>query len=216
MELFTGGKASRCFVTENPPCPCANRARFARLVAATEGDLLRTARRLCSGNTDQAQDLVQETLVRAYSACVSGGWDLANAPFLAARSYLLRTATHLYINLFWRRRKWDAGLTVDELTFGGEAGPAATHAAAFDIPGAMLDAEGFDAPIEQALAALPTEQRLAVYFVDVQGGTYDEAAAAFGVPIGTIRSRLARARAVLREKLREFAQERRLIPKDVA
>ncbi len=188
------------------------RTRFLRIVSETENDLLRTVRRLCRGNEEQAQDLLQEVLIRAYTACCKGQWDVTQATPLQARAYLLHTATNQYINLYWRRRKWDAGFTVDELTFGGDNGPPATHAAPSDIPGVSLDRDSFGEDIEAALAALPDEQRLAVYFVDVQGRTYEEAATAFDIPIGTVRSRLARARASLRERLRSYAQERRLIP----
>jgi len=57
------------------------------------------------------------------------------------------------------------------------------------------------AAIERALAALPEEQRLAIVLVDVQGLSYDEAAEALACPIGTVRSRLARGRARLRDEL---------------
>ncbi|MBC7805424.1 MAG: sigma-70 family RNA polymerase sigma factor [Akkermansiaceae bacterium] len=216
MELFAGHDVSLLSImtiTDTQTEKVSERrTRFVRLVSETENDLLRTARRLCRGNEEQAQDLMQEVLIRAYSACCKGQWDLSRATFLQARAYLLHTATNQYINMYWRHKKWDAGFTVDELTLGGEKGPPSTHAAPSDVPGFLLDTENFGEDIEGALAALPEEQRLAVYFVDVQGRTYEEAAEAFEIPIGTVRSRLARARNSLRERLRSFAQERRLIP----
>src|SRR5207249_3434593 len=57
------------------------------------------------------------------------------------------------------------------------------------------------AAIEQGLGALPEDQRLAIVLVDVQGLSYDEAAEALACPIGTVRSRLARGRARLRDEL---------------
>ena len=64
-------------------------------------------------------------------------------------------------------------------------------------------------PVKQALAALPEEQRACVVLVDVEGLEYAEAATALGVPIGTVRSRLARARLHLHALLYGYARERR-------
>ena len=69
--------------------------------------------------------------------------------------------------------------------------------------------------LEEALAQLPEEWRLVVLLSDVQGLAYDEVAAAAELPLGTVKSRLSRARARLREILRasgelpELAQRRK-------
>lgn len=55
--------------------------------------------------------------------------------------------------------------------------------------------------IERALGALPEDQRLVIVLVDLQGLAYEEAAEALGCPIGTVRSRLARGRAQVRDDL---------------
>jgi RNA polymerase sigma-70 factor (ECF subfamily) len=68
-----------------------------------------------------------------------------------------------------------------------------------------------DEPLERALAALPHEQRACVLLVDVEGWEYAEAAAALDIPIGTVRSRLARARRQLHALLFDYAQARRRI-----
>jgi hypothetical protein len=61
--------------------------------------------------------------------------------------------------------------------------------------------------IDAALAALPEVFRLAVVLVDMEGQSYEEAAAVQGVPVGTIRSRLFRARRLLQERLLEFGRD---------
>jgi len=99
---------------------------------------------------------------------------------------------------------------VDTLTAGGEVGPEGTRAAPGDVPEIALIRATLDEALEAALAKLAEPLRLAVLLVDVQEYTYEEAAQALKVPIGTIRSRLARARMQLQESLRDFARERRL------
>ena len=62
--------------------------------------------------------------------------------------------------------------------------------------------------IEEALAKVPDVFRTAVILSDLEGLSYDEIAAATEVPVGTVRSRIARGRAILRRELENFALER--------
>ena len=191
--------------------PALLRNRFAVLASRCEADLLRTARRLCRGDEDRAQDFVQDALIRSYIAYRDGRFDLS-ASLAETRGYLVRTVTNLFINEYRRRIKWDAGVDVDTLTSGGQAGPVQTHARSSDIPGTGLDEITLDEPLEIALAALSEASRLVVVLVDIEERTYEEAASLLQVPIGTVRSRLARARQQLRELLYAYAKERRLVP----
>ena len=183
------------------------RAAFAALARRHEADLLRAAHRLCRSDTDRAADLVQEALVRAYEATLAG----TIIQPAQARAYFLRILTNLFINDYRRRQKWDAGIDVDTLTSGGAAGPAVTHAAPCDVPGHALLAGTLDEELEMALSMLSEPLRLCVVLVDMQGLEYTEAAAALGVPIGTVRSRLSRARMQLQDLLQGFARRRGLI-----
>jgi RNA polymerase sigma-70 factor (ECF subfamily) len=184
-----------------------SREAFGALLLQHEADLLRVARRLCRGNDDLAQDLVQDALVRAYQAFLDGQY--REGP--NARAWLVRILTNGFINTYNRRTKWEAGLDVDTLTAGGEIGPASTHAAASDTPGANLLAGTLDEPLEKALAALSDSLRLCVLLVDVEGLEYTEAAAALCIPVGTVRSRLSRARFQLHEMLEQYGRDRRLL-----
>jgi RNA polymerase sigma-70 factor (ECF subfamily) len=183
------------------------RAEFAALVRKHEIDLVRTALRLCRGDHDRSSDLVQDTLVRAYEAYQEGRFQ----PETNARPWLLRILTNLFINDYKRRQKWDAGVDVDTLTASGETGPPNTHAAPADTPGFTLLAQTLDEELEHALAMLSDVLRVCVELVDIQGFEYAEAAATLGVPIGTIRSRLARARMQLQDILRDYARRKGLL-----
>ena len=70
--------------------------------------------------------------------------------------------------------------------------------------------------IERAIDGLPDAFRLTVVLVDVQGHSYSEAAEVLGVPIGTVRSRLARARGVLQHSLWQHARDAGLLDPDHA
>lgn len=183
------------------------RAEFGALARQYERDLLRLSHRLCRGDTDRAADLAQEALVRAYEAYQGGQFRSGTNP----RPWLLRILTNLYINDHNRRKKWDAGIDIETLTSSGDAGPDSTHAAPADIPGVTLLSETLDEELERALDQLSEGLRLCVVLVDMQGMEYAEAAAALAIPIGTVRSRLARARMQLQDMLREFGRRRRLI-----
>jgi RNA polymerase sigma-70 factor (ECF subfamily) len=177
------------------------------MALACQADLLRTARRLCRGDDDKAQDLVQDALIRGYEAYLDGKF----IPGSNGRAWLIRILTNGFINIYRRSQKWDAAIDVDTLTSSGEAGPESTHAPASEVPGNRLVEDTLDEPLEKALNALSNGLRVCVVLVDIEGLDYAEAAAALKIPVGTVRSRLSRARFQLHEALSAYARERRLI-----
>lgn len=182
------------------------RAAFSDLLGRHEPDLRRAARRLCFGDEDRAQDLAQDALVRAYEACLSGRFREGGD----GRAWLLRILTNLFINDHHRRRR-HASVGLDVLTSEGEAGPVETHAPAGEVPGVSLLAGTLDEELERALAMLSGGLRECIVLVDLEGREYGEAARALGVPVGTVRSRLSRARFRLHDLLAEYARDRRLV-----
>ncbi len=159
--------------------------RYAELVLPELPVLLRVARRL-TGQSADAEDLVQDTLLRAWRGL--DGFDGAHP-----RAWLLTVLRHTEINRHRRRRPE----LLDE-----PDGPAERHLAAAE-PSAeqvVLD-RAFGAVVEAALLDLPPVMRQAVLLADVDGLSYAEIAAALGVPEGTVASRLHRARARIRRRL---------------
>lgn len=186
------------------------RQQFVDLARSCEADLLRLALRLCGGNRDQAQDLVQDTLVRAYEAFVEGRLRHQGN----VRAWFLRILTNSFLCDHRRRTRWDSGLDLEAVTGGGDAPPASLQATAADRPDSALLARTLDEPLESALAALSPDRKLCVILVDLEGMEYAEAAAVIGIPIGTIRSRLARARLQLHERLKEYGRRHHLLTAD--
>jgi len=183
------------------------RAVFVGLLRRHEQDLRRAARRLCLGDEDRAQDLAQDALLRAYDACLCGRFQEGTN----TRAWFLRILTNLFINEYHHRRRWRDCLDLDALTSGGEAGPLQAQAAPADVPGVALLAGTLDEELEQALTLLPEVLRRCVVLVDLEGREYAEAARMLGVPVGTVRSRLSRARGQLCTLLRAYAWDRGLV-----
>lgn len=180
----------------------ACRAAFNRLLEQHEATVLRAARRMSGGNEDRAQDLTQDTLVRAYEAWLAGRFQQDTN----ARAWLLRILTNLFINDYRRRKKWQADVAWEDVQERGPSPLETVRARPEETPEAALLTDLLDEPIERALASLAEGLRLCVVLVDIEGLEYGETAALLHVPIGTVRSRLARARLQLRNQLREYAR----------
>ena len=178
-----------------------------RLIREHETTLLRAARRLCGRNEDYAQDLTQEALVRGYEAFLAGRFQEGTN----ARAWLLRILTNFYINEYRHAQRWNAGIDMKTLTAQNEVSPENLRANPADRPEDALLTQTLDEPLERALATLSEELRTCVLLVDVQELDYAETAEALKIPIGTVRSRLSRARKTLHTLLYDYAQERRRV-----
>ena len=177
------------------------RRAFAALAHQHETALLRASQRLCRGKHDLAQDLAQDTLVRAYQAFLDGRFQQGSN----AWPWLLRILTNLFINDLNHHRKWASDVDLDTLMQSG-GGSVQTHAAPADVPGVDLMARTLDEELEQAM--LSDSLRVCILLCDMEGLSYEETALALGIPIGTVRSRLARGRMKLHDSLQDFARRR--------
>jgi RNA polymerase sigma-70 factor (ECF subfamily) len=180
----------RAPTTEPAPAPDAPRGleqRFREQVLVELPVLLRVARRL-TGNTVDAEDLVQDTLVRAYRA-----FDRFDGRY--PRAWLLTILRNTHRNQLRKRRP---DLMDDEV-----AGALPARGGDGRVDG-VLDAafrEDIDPVVRGALASLSAKHRAVVALVDLDGLTYREAAELLEVPVGTVMSRLHRARAKVRAEL---------------
>jgi RNA polymerase sigma-70 factor (ECF subfamily) len=170
-------------------------ARFVRDVLPLVDQLYRAALRYTRRPAD-AEDLVQETMVKAYTG-FHGYRDGSNV-----RAWLFRIMTNIWISSYRSaQRRVEEVLSADV----AEVWPTAGGNPSAEL--AVLEEMGDD-EVRDALQALPEAQRLVVYYADVEGFRYKEIAEILDVPLGTVMSRLHRGRANLRALLMDFATER--------
>jgi len=158
---------------------------FELLVASHLPRVRRFARAFSSSDAD-VDDLAQEALVKAYKSLRSYRFQSAFETWLYAvvRNVFL-DATRSRAG---RERSQEEPLSVDHAQVPSSA----------DTPDEGLARAEERQRLWGALRELPTEFRTAVVLFDVEGHTYEEVAAIEGVPIGTVKSRLSRGRALLR------------------
>jgi RNA polymerase sigma-70 factor (ECF subfamily) len=159
------------------------------------------ARRLTLNHAD-AEDLVQETAMKAYAGFRSfqQGTNL--------RAWLFRIMFTTWINGYRKAQRRPNEHLGGEITDSQLA--AADRHRSVGIASAEADALAAlpDVEIMQALAALPEQARIAMYYASVQGFRYQEIAELMDTPIGTVMSRIHRARRELRVSLADIGRER--------
>jgi len=187
----------------------ADREWFERTVLELLPELFGTALRLTRNRAD-AEDLVADTVARAWSHL----GELADRARL--RGWLFRILT----NAFLSARRMDARRGVHESLDDNEAGDGFSLFERLHAPillwwgspeQSFLD-KLLREDLARAVEALPEPFRLVVVFADMHGCSYEEIAEMLSVPIGTVRSRLARARGLLQRALWTHAQEAGLVP----
>ena len=171
---------------------------FNRLVLAYQDLIYNHAFRMV-GEEESADDATQSTFISAYNHLGSfrGG---------SFKAWLLRIVTNACYDEL-RRRKRRPTVPLEPLDDAGEEVESARWMVdPTDQPEQQVEQAELQRAIQHCLDNLPRDFRATVIMVDVQGLDYFEASQAIGKPIGTIKSRLARARLRLRNCLNGFAE----------
>jgi RNA polymerase sigma-70 factor (ECF subfamily) len=161
------------------------RHAFDRFVVPELGVLLHVARTMTPTDQD-AEDLVQDTLLRAFKSI--DRFDGAHV-----RAWLFTIMRNAQMNRVRRKRPELLDDAADADTI---AQPDRTES-----PEQAAEAKAFDEAVGDALRRLPAKMAQVVELVDIDGLTCPEAAAALGIPVGTVMSRLHRARRKIRDRL---------------
>lgn len=153
-------------------------------------------------NPDDASDLVQETVERAYKSFHQF------KPGTNLKAWMFRILTNTYINGYRKKQRQPLQSSTDDVE-DWQMAKAGSHTSngLRSAEAEALDSLP-DGDVKNALAEIPEEFRLAVYFADVEGFAYKEIAEIMDTPVGTVMSRLHRGRRQLRDKLEDYARER--------
>jgi RNA polymerase sigma-70 factor, ECF subfamily len=163
------------------------------VAVARYAPVLHEAARRLTGSSDEAADLVQDAVMRAWTF-----WDRFE-PGSNARAWLHRILMNTFINAYRKQRR-----ERDLFRAAGEESRRDAHSAA-DFHNAARDGLGDE--VGAALASLAPEFRQVVELVDLGDMSYREVATKLGCPIGTVMSRLHRARKQLQESLSGYARQ---------
>ncbi len=156
---------------------------------------------------EEAEDLVQETLLRGFRF-----FDRYE-PGTNIRAWLFRIMRNLFINKYRKAQREQ-----ETINFGGveDSLEALLQGEASERPSArtpeeLLLAGAVDDQVERALYEIPEEYRSVLLLSAMEDLSYKEIATALSIPIGTVMSRLHRARRLMQAKLVRFAQQRGLL-----
>lgn len=171
---------------------------FNTLILHYQDAVFNTAVRIL-GDDDMAQDASQEAFISAFQSIKSfrGG---------SFKAWILRTVTNACLDELRRQKRRPTTPLEPETSDGDEIDSPKWLADKSMTPAQKAEADELEHAIQHCLDALPSEFRTAVVLADLQGMDYAEVATASKVPLGTIKSRIARARLRLRECLHSFEE----------
>lgn len=151
-------------------------------------------------NTSEANDLVQETYLKAYRFI--GSYQSGTN----AKAWLFKILKNVYINQYRKKSRRPTAVDIDEVNVFSESDKDQRQLAYLDLRKELFD-EMLGDEVTIALNSLPVEFRTVILLCDIENFSYEEIAKIIEKPIGTVRSRLFRARNMLKEKLKNYASE---------
>ena len=171
---------------------------FNSLILHYQDSVFHTALRIL-GDEDLAEDAAQEAFISAFRSISTfrGG---------SFKAWLMRTVTNACYDELRRQKRRPTTPLEPETSDGEEMDSPKWLADPNMTPAERSEADELEHAVQHCLDALPMEFRTVVVMADIQGMDYSEVATASKVPLGTIKSRLARARLRLRECLRGFEE----------
>lgn len=181
-------------------CCRGDREAFGELVRMQEGRIFNLALRLL-GDREDAEDAVQETFLRAYAGL--RGWRRKGA----FGAWLYRIGLNVCRDLARRRGKRGSivfsppeELAGEGASGVGRSGPATSTLAAAE----SLEKDELKRHVQDALASLPEHYRSTLIMFELHGLSYEQIGLITGAPVGTVRSRLNRARLMFKDQMKKW------------
>jgi len=150
-------------------------------------------------NDEDADDLVQETYMKAHRF-IKKYHEGTNA-----KAWLFKILKNAYINEYRKKSKRPTKVDLEDYVNYGEESVDDKGSGYLDLREEIFDNMMGD-EVTIAINALPIDFRTVILLCDIEGFTYEEISAIIDVPIGTVRSRLFRARNMLKNKLQTYAE----------
>lgn len=148
-------------------------------------------------NEEDANDLVQETYLKAYrfiDKYIEG---------TNAKAWLFKILKNVFINQYRRKSKQPTKVDFEDIvTYQDEED---TNFSSYQDLREEMFQDMMGDEVTNAINSLPVDFRVVILLCDIEGFTYEEISKIIDIPIGTVRSRLHRARNMLKEKLKEYA-----------
>jgi RNA polymerase sigma-70 factor, ECF subfamily len=186
----------------------ADQAIFAEQAMPYMSALYAAAMRMTRNPAD-AEDLLQETYLRAYRG-FEGFHEGTNL-----KAWLYRILTNTFINTYRAKKRRPDQVELDDVEdfflyrrLGGLEAADAARSTETEVLESIPDSE-----VKEALESIPEQFRMAVILADVEGFSYKEIAEILDVPIGTVMSRIHRGRRALQQKLWDYAERNNLRPR---
>jgi RNA polymerase sigma-70 factor (ECF subfamily) len=172
-------------------CRSGDAAAFARLVQLHEGMVVNLSARLL-GDSEEARDVAQEVFLQVYR--MLGRFEARSA----LKTWIYRIAVNQCHNRrrWWKRRRRERLVSLELLAPSDEARLAAAGGPEQDYERSERARD-----VQRALQTLPFAHRTVLLLREVEGLSCEEVSGALGVPVGTVKSRLSRARETLRREL---------------
>jgi len=168
-----------------------DREAFTHLIVQYQVPLYNMALRMV-GRPDDAADIAQEAFLRAWEKIRT----LREAPF---KAWLFQIAANLCYDHFRRGRRYGVMPEDDQISTSNVVGLGV----ATPDPQERAEANERTRLVRDCIQALDHDMRIAIVLRDVNGMAYEEIAAVLRVPLGTVKSRIARARAQVQERLQQ-------------
>lgn len=150
-----------------------------------------------TNDEDEAKDLLQETYLRAYKY-INYYQKGTNA-----KAWLLRILKNTFINDYRKKSKKPVHLSFEDFYTGDDSEDNSFTDLRQEVFDSLIGDE-----VSHALNELPVDYRLIILLCDIEGFKYEEIAKIIDVPIGTVRSRLHRARNMLKDQLKHYASRK--------